>query len=194
MTTFQQAERVDLAILDALARCNDPINFVALREHLCAHKPWVSDGTIACILRTLRDRRLVVVSYLPAAPNMPLYNATESGRSYLAASMDEIECAAAAERPTEVSVCNAAEPEESDPARAILCVDEDELDGWWNALDVEAKADAFVQWSLGNDGRNSHVYIEPNDAVRVPVRGVAGDDKERLGRRLDEAISNRGAK
>jgi hypothetical protein len=58
--------------------------------------------------------------------------------------------------------------DDAEPSTALLCVDEDELNDWWDALEVEAKADAFVQWSLGNDGRNSHVYIEPS----IPVAGT----------------------
>jgi hypothetical protein len=55
-----------------------------------------------------------------------------------------------------------------EPSTALLCVDEDELNDWWDALDVEAKADAFMQWSLGNDGHNSHVYIKSS----IPVVGT----------------------
>jgi hypothetical protein len=77
----------------------------------------------------------------------------------------------------QVAVCNTPEVPEK-PSSALLCVDEDELDDWWDALDVEAKADAFVQWSLGNDGRNSHVYIESRETKAVPVAGTVSEQDD----------------
>ncbi len=90
---------------------------------------------------------------------------------------DEAEAAAALDaeakaEPMSVTVCNSVEPDDREPAHALLCVDEDELYDWWDALDVEAKAEAFVQWSLGNDGCNSHINIEPR-TVSVPIVGTA---------------------
>lgn len=75
---------------------------------------------------------------------------------------------------------------EEEPATALLCVDEDELDDWWQNLDVEAKADAFVQWSLGNDGRNSHVYIEE---PRIPLAGTVGESPEEWAKIADRFTS-----
>lgn len=48
--------------------------------------------------------------------------------------------------PFQVSVCNAQEPKA--PAFARITVHEDELDDWWEALDVDAKAAAFCEYSL----------------------------------------------
>lgn len=80
--------------------------------------------------------------------------------------------------PLQVSVCNAKEPGDDDgaPSSALISVNEEELDEWWDNLDVEAKADAWSQWSLGNHGRNSHVYIE--DEKSVPVYGTVGETPE----------------
>ncbi len=60
------------------------------------------------------------------------------------------------------------------PATALLCIDEDELDDWWESLDVEMKADAFAQFALHmHDGAESHVYVERTDCV--PFGGTVGE-------------------
>ena len=76
--------------------------------------------------------------------------------------------------PLSVTVCHRAEPEDRKPAVAMLCINEDELDGWWDALDVEAKADAFSQWSLANDGSNCHLYLGPSRGG-IPLVGAIGE-------------------
>lgn len=80
-----------------------------------------------------------------------------------------------------VSACHPGEPEA--PATALLCVDEDELDEWWESLDVEMKADAFAQFALNmHHGFDSHVHVEPTD--RVPLAGTVGDLSPELVREI----------
>jgi hypothetical protein len=70
------------------------------------------------------------------------------------------------------SVCNAKEPEV--PPTALLCVDENELDDWWESLDVEGKADAFAQFALNmHHGFDSHIHVERTD--RAPLAGTVGN-------------------
>lgn len=61
------------------------------------------------------------------------------------------------------------------PATALVCVDEDELDEWWDDQDVEIKAEVFMRWALGD--RESYVHIP--ETVRVPIRGTVGETPER---------------
>lgn len=73
------------------------------------------------------------------------------------------------------TACHRAEPS----AVAFLCFSEDELDDWWNGLDVEAKADAFAGFSLRAQGQDdSFVHI---DDSRVRVEGVIGDNRAACG-------------
>lgn len=191
MTEYQKQGRVDLAILDALTRCTDPITFRALCSHVCPHEHWVSDDAISQKLVYLIAQKFVVVSHHPRGGSVPMYSITQGGQVFLTASEATPSRAPFhaehREEPLQVSFFHT-EPEVPDAAQALLCVDEDELNDWWDALDVEAKADAFVQWSLSNDGRNSHVYIEP--PATVPVTGKIGEDKERLQQRLSEIDSS----
>lgn len=188
MTEYQKSGRVDLAILDALARCADPITFVALAKHVCAHEHWVSEDAISQKLVQLIGVKHVVTSKHPAAGGPPLYSITQSGQVYLTAAEAMPSTQPPTHEPLQVAICNRHEPEVPDADQALLCVDEDELDDWWDALDVEAKADAFAQYSLSNDGRNSHIHIEPSH--RIPVAGTISQDKDRLQQRLNEIDSS----
>lgn len=184
MTDYQKSGRVDLAILDVLARRDYPLALNAIHKKLCAEQSWVSIESLASHAKKLVLDGCVAMNSSELG-NVPLYFITAKGRAHSIAEDSRLIMgerlgeAAAATEPLQVSVCNHTEPPDLDePAQALLCVDEDELNDWWNALDVEAKADAFVQWSLGNDGRNSHIYIERNETVSVPVTGKVGDDDE----------------
>lgn len=64
---------------------------------------------------------------------------------------------------------------EDDAPTAVICLDEDELNSWWNSLDVEQKADAFAQFSLTMYQGVSHIYIETHGAV--PVKGTVGSSQ-----------------
>jgi hypothetical protein len=66
------------------------------------------------------------------------------------------------------------DPIKDDASTAVICLDEDELNAWWNSLDVEQKADAFAQFSLTMYQGVSHIYIETRHDV-IPVKGVVGD-------------------
>jgi hypothetical protein len=169
MTKFQKANRVDLAILDALNACVDPITLKAIESHVCAHARWVSFDNLARNVKALTVDGMITYSFHPSGGGVPLYAITCKGRAYIAAS-DTL--APVPDEPAADSARDNSGPEVPEAAQALLCVDEDELNDWWDALDVDAKADAFMQWSLGNDGRNSHVYIEPTAKGRIPVREV----------------------
>lgn len=54
------------------------------------------------------------------------------------------------------------------PAAVTVCIDEDELDEWWEGLDVELKADAFLAWTLGR-GR-----------AAIPVEGAIGESRQKV--------------
>jgi hypothetical protein len=182
MTEYQNQGRVDLAILDALGRCAEPITFRALCSHVCAHSHWASDDAISRTLMQLVAEKHVVQSRHPAAKGgAPLfYNITQAGQVRLTAAeaspSHESFHKEHREEPLQVSMCDHSEPEVPDAAQALICIDEDELNDWWDALDVEAKADAFAQYSLANDGRNSHVYIEPT--VAVPLKSPLGETSD----------------
>jgi hypothetical protein len=180
MTEYQKASRPDLAILDALWRCKEPITLGVLYKHVCPHDKWISLEAVGDRLKELISGDLVTVSQHPRGGGAPVYAITCKGRVLLVShKTDAVLNENVAPAPARATCCNAAEPpEEHEPAVALLCVDEDELNDWWDALDVEAKADAFAQWSLGNDGRNSHIYIEPCAAISIPVLGSAGETVE----------------
>lgn len=206
MTNYQITGRPDLAILDALWRCKNPITLAALNKHVCPQEQWVSVEAQTAQIRTLEDAGYVHRSSDPTGG--PVYSITQRGRAHLIAAdsallmrpfvettgdtlrdvmqpyatmADKAQPSAtsesAEEYPRVVSVC-AGQDEDTDPPVALLCVDEDELDNWWAALDVEAKADAFAQYSLSNDGSDSHVYIEPHPepAHSIHIEGSIGND------------------
>lgn len=180
MTDYPQANRPDLAILDVLSKCIDPITLTDIQKRVGADTDWVSLGALGTATEQLVSDGLATRS-CERAGIMSVYGITCKGRARLiVADTNSIFHNHLKDEPISVSMCNAPEvPEDPEPAVALLCVHEDELDDWWNALDVEAKGDAFAQWSLGNDGRNSHVYIEPRPPqASVPVVGTAGETAE----------------
>lgn len=74
------------------------------------------------------------------------------------------------EPPIHVTACHRPEPS----ATAFLCFSEDELDEWWNGLDVAEKADAFAGFSLRAQGQDESFVHVPE--TRIPVEGaVVGD-------------------
>ena len=154
MTDYQKANRPDLAILDALSRSVQALSITKIYGLACPNEKWII-GTIPLIDGLIRDG--FVTASQPNDPGVRVYAITCKGRAHLVAEDTRLILGQTLLGNTpRVTVCNAPEvptaPVETDPASALLCVGEDELDLWWNALDVEAKADAFVQWSLGNDG------------------------------------------
>ncbi|MDR3797988.1 MAG: hypothetical protein P4K93_07535 [Terracidiphilus sp.] len=188
MTDYQKAKRPDLAILDVLSRKVVPIPLTTLYSDVCPEESWVSIEAIASQVRSLESTGHLHCSLGPDS-SVPLYSITCKGRAHLiVADTHTIFHNHLKEEPASVSICNAPEvseaTEEYEPAIAMLCVDEAELDKWWKALDVEAKADAFMQWSLSNDGRNSHIYIDPS----IPVVGTIGNSYAPLSKEATEAI------
>jgi DNA-binding MarR family transcriptional regulator len=187
VTVFQSVNRPDLAILDALDRCVDPITLKAIDSHVCPHERWTSFDDLSKNVRALVADGMITSSFHPGGGGVPVYAITMKGRNYLSA----------AERldPIGVTVCNRREPEVPDAAIATICIDEDELNNWWDGLEVEAKADAFTRYALDTEGRDSRVYIEPCAAVSVPVVGTVGDtaaenkaEAERMQKRVQERI------
>ena len=191
MTKFQKAQRVDLAILDALWTSKSPVDLNTLYSRVCTHGTWVSLDSAAAWLRPLTAEGFVN-TIQGADSSVPLYALTETGRKFLTLGENALKAQMFHEEQSSVTSCNHNEPEDNEPARALLCVDEDELDSWWDALEVEAKADAFAQWSLGNDGLNSHVYIERNSAAEIPVKGKVGETSQQW-ERIVERHSRAGA-
>lgn len=55
------------------------------------------------------------------------------------------------------------------PSIATCCIGEDLLDKWWQSLDVELKADAFLTWALECPAADA----APGD-VRIPVTRMSG--------------------
>lgn len=187
MTDYQKANRPDLAILDALWICKNSISLTHIYRWVCPRDSWISLEALGDQVKRLVHDGLAIVGSSPAGGSVPVYTITPKGHARLIAGQTEILGREPVMRerpqpetadPVVVTLCNAGEPGDKDPAIATLCVDENELDQWWSFLDVEAKADAFVQWSLSNDGSNSHIYIEPAAAVRVPIVGTAGETAE----------------
>jgi hypothetical protein len=55
---------------------------------------------------------------------------------------------------------------------ATLCINEDELDGWWGECDVEIKAGIFATYVLGSDKSLTRGFELTEEAVRARI-GVA---------------------
>jgi hypothetical protein len=66
-------------------------------------------------------------------------------------------------------------------SNAVLCVAEDELNNWWDEMDVELKAAVFSKWTLGSDDPIArgipvaapyvaeHLGLRPRQAAATPV-------------------------
>lgn len=70
-----------------------------------------------------------------------------------------------------VAPANSLEPKL--PAVATICLDEEELDEWWAAMDISAKGIAFAEYSLRNAGR-----LVGGEEMRIPIVGTAGETAE----------------
>ena len=63
-------------------------------------------------------------------------------------------------------------PQES--PSALCCIDEDDLDNWWDEQDVEVKADAFLRITLNQT--TSFIYCGNRfSEPRIPVVGSIGE-------------------
>lgn len=61
-------------------------------------------------------------------------------------------------------------------SRATVCIDEADLDDWWDELDVELKSAAFLNYSFG--AARSEVSVEDRVTVSVPIVGSVGESPE----------------
>jgi hypothetical protein len=91
-------------------------------------------------------------------------------------------CGELREEPISVNVCH--RPEAPAVSRATVCIDEDELNEWWEGLDVECKADAFLQFTLGCGG------VVVSAPAPIFLRGTVGENNAALVERShDERIA-----
>ena len=182
--------RSDLILLDALSHCENPVYIEALIE--IADPRGAAKLTKIEVIRELSF--MFGDGYVERRGSYEGFNfawsITPKGRAHLVAcEAQEIfdECARHTPiratldeqlreshakldqegvAPARVSFCRQAEPKPA--AVATVCLNEDELDDWWSCLDVEAKAAAFCEYSLGEITRS---YNKEG----VPLAGVVGD-------------------
>jgi hypothetical protein len=126
-----------------------------------ASQPPVGIGELGTILRDLLSENEVNRIDGPDS-SVPCWAITRGGVDRL---VDAKSDAALADRASKLE----------EPPTALLCIDEDELDNWWQNLDVEQKADAFSGYTLDPSGSRSHIYIEP----AIHVLGTIGADAVR---------------
>ena len=153
-TTPQQFAFREALILDALSKCE--VAMTGALESLLAQ---------GLVLRVTQPDRFCQ------------WSITTKGRARLIG--QEAQAVFTERIPTEPIVapcCRHHEPEE--PATTVICLDEDELDEWWESLDVDMKGDCFAGFALKMyRGENNHTYIEP-EHQSIPVRGTAGETAE----------------
>lgn len=73
-----------------------------------------------------------------------------------------------------VSGCHANRASADEPdlsSVALACIAENDLDDWWQELDVELKADVFLTHTLGS-GLRIHDCAAIHERLRVPVAGT----------------------
>jgi hypothetical protein len=161
-------------ILDALATCEAPVQITALIEIADPRNAQNLDGEKFYETLLALSKHGYVDQIHPTMEHLySRFFITTKGRACLIgreAQQVFDECAAHA--PFVPTCRRRLEPEE--PATAILCLDEDELDDWWESLDVEMKADAFTNFALRmHTGEDNHIYIEPKHPS-IPVTGAIG--------------------
>jgi len=178
---FVITPEVDLALLDALQQCIAPVGLEALTEIA-----WPRDNAHSVPLvrqwLTALESAGYVTRYIGVEGAPFTWAITDKGRAHWAACEARQvfrECAEhtpvrPAPKPDSfrITACDAADPHI--PSTALLCVDEDELDEWWDNLDVGCKADAFAGFALRMHSGESHVYVEAG----VPIIGTAGETAE----------------
>jgi hypothetical protein len=143
-------------ILGVLAEYPNGINKIKLSEH--PHLASFTWDFIQVSLETLRAEGKVSISFKDGA--LPVWALGEG-----------IQC--------EVSPDSAEEPRF--PATALLCVNDEDLDAWWDSLDVEGKAEAFAAYALDVAITGGRVHV---DDLRIPVVGTIGG--------VDVRVSNGG--
>lgn len=174
MQSPDQLLAVQRRVLRALARCAEPVGAEPLRILINADPPEMSPTSLQLTLSVLHatdwirmsvsgkfeltERGWQILSDERKA--MPRFD-FESSSANLKAIAESLD----AER---VTICEAKEP----PSHATVCVDEDELDEWWDQLGVDLKAEAFVRFSLYGV---SHGDFSDHEA-RVPIEGAVGEE------------------
>ncbi len=189
MMDYQRMFRGDLAILDALLRFATPISEENLHTLLCPGGEWLSMDGLRELMHALVDAGYVHAAF-NSANTGTLFSINVKGHAHLVA--EEAKCAlrvqgeaAKPEEPVRVTCCKHGEPAES--PMALICLSEDDLDEWWQSLDVEMKAAAFSGFALRmHTGFDSHIHVEPG-VVRVPVLGTCAEhDAELFGKKEAE--------
>lgn len=153
-------DAIEIRILTALDAFQNPVTVVAIAKVGCIPESY---DLLNEILHKLWVRGLLL------RYGDSLWSISSAGTELLHLIAAEAKRDSAEKTPTAPA---APVNEETDPPTALLCVDEDELDAWWQSLDVEQKADAFVRFTLTMYQDDSHIYID--DAV--PVLGTVGDN------------------
>jgi len=153
---------IEYMILDALSRQNSYITAQRI-ESLIGEASATSVDTTTNVLLGLESQHAVhAVNFMPERG----YRITQLGRQ----SLD-------AHKAVRTSA-NTSVDDETEPPTALLCVDEDELDAWWESLDVEQKADCFTQFALTQyTGERCHIYIEQKPAG-IPITGTIGAEEQ----------------
>jgi hypothetical protein len=166
----------EVLVLDALFNCEAAVTAETLLEIADPReKENLTAADLDEALVSLFDEALILRVIEPNCA--PMYSITAKGKARLVGKeAKEVfdECAPHAR--FVATCCRHREPKE--PSTALLCLDEDELDDWWESLDVELKADAFTNFALRmHTGEDSHVYIEP-EHPSIPVLGTVGETAE----------------
>jgi hypothetical protein len=157
----------------------------------CLHKKITASGKGHITFEDLCNvlGKLTFQDLVESAPNSE-FLITERGRARLIADeAREIFGERAPTEPIRASYCGPLIGEERIPDTVLLCIDENELDGWWRSLSAEQKGDCFAGFALSmHEGSDSHVYVESAD--RIPVDGTIGEPttsslKDQLRRSVD---------
>jgi Fe2+ or Zn2+ uptake regulation protein len=175
-TTPQQFAFREALILDALSKCEVAMTGATLMEIADPREIYkLTVEQVYSALESLLAQGLVLRVTQP--DRFCQWSITTKGRARLIG--QEAQAVFTERIPTEPIVapcCRHHEPEE--PATTVICLDEDELDEWWESLDVDMKGDCFAGFALKMyRGENNHTYIEP-EHQSIPVRGTAGETAE----------------
>jgi hypothetical protein len=173
--TKTSTESIEVRLLQALLSLETWVTATILADHIAMRSPYVVEET----LNILASKGHVTKRYF--TPQQPVWSISGSGKVWLTALGKDMP------RPMSATICHVEEP--TIASVAYICLDEDELDNWWDGLDVEAKSDAFIGYSLRAQGQDdSHVYCPGLDLDdSIPVRGTIGRDASQ--KSADQAAS-----
>ncbi|HEY1767790.1 MAG TPA: hypothetical protein VGG26_09045 [Terracidiphilus sp.] len=165
----QEPHAVPAVELRALRILSASADWMSQAEiQLClASRAWNHDQIeVNSALCALHGKNLARFSEDPAT-SPTLWIVTLAGNEYLKLNDDNL-------KPPPAAVCNTQEPDLADVA--TVCLTGAELDKWWNGLDVECKADAFIGLSLRIQGQAAS-HIDCSD-TRITVSGTVGESPE----------------